>query len=138
MESITERIRASFDRQTLLTTFGATLDAAEHGHVRLSCPVTDNLRQQQGLAHGGLVFTLGDVAAGYAALSVLSPEFEVVSAELKINFLAAGRAPHLRAEGRVIKPGRRLVVVASDVYGVDDGKETHIATLMGTMAVVAA
>ena len=50
--------------------------------------------------------------------------------------IAPGIGDHLIARGHVLKPGRRLVVVASDVFAVKDGTETHIAALQGTMVPV--
>ena len=61
---------------------------------------------------------------------------EVVTAELKINLLAPARGNHLKAVGRVIKPGKRLVVVASDVYACTADGDTLIAVLQGTIVPV--
>lgn len=134
---IEARIRASFARQTMLTSIGASIISVGRGQVALAAPVGKGFRQQQGFAHGGLVFTLGDCAAGYAALSVMPPDVEVMTAELKINLLAPGQG-RLMAEGRVLKAGRRLVVVAADVWGEDavGGARRHVAALQGTMVAV--
>ena len=136
--TLTDRIQSSFDRQSLLATFAAQLDHVEHGAITLSAPITEAVLQQQGMAHAGLTFTLGDSAAGYAALSVLPAENEVVTAEIKINLLAPARGERLIARGRVIKPGKRLVVVQSEVMALHDGVETHVALLQGTMVPVPA
>ena len=61
---------------------------------------------------------------------------EVVTAEIKINLLAPAQGDHLLAKGRIIKPGRRLIVVASDVFAISTGKERLIAVLQGTMVPV--
>ena len=84
-----------------------------------------------------LAFALGDTAAGYAALSTMPEGVEVMTAEIKINLLAPGRGELLRATGRVLKPGRRLVVVTAEVHAIDAGAETLIAVLQGTMVPVA-
>ena len=60
-----------------------------------------------------------------------------MTAEIKINLLAPGRGQRLRATGRVLKPGRRLVVVAADVHAIDGETETLVAVLQGTMVPVA-
>ncbi len=127
------RVRDSFARQSMMASIGATLTALAPGRVTLSAPVLEGHRQQQGFAHGGLIFTLADSAAGYAALSLLPPEVEVMTVEMKINLLAPASG-QLVAEGRVLKPGRRLVVVAADVYDEGgDGPRRHVAALQGTM-----
>ncbi len=120
-----------------MTTFGASLHDVQKGHVEIRAPIKDIAKQQQGLAHAGLTFALGDTAAGYAALTCMPEDCEVVTAEIKINLLAAGIGSSLVARGRVLKPGKRLVVVASDVYAVTkEGDEIHIAALQGTMVPV--
>lgn len=133
---IQEKIRNSFARQSLMQTFGATLDQLVAGEVSITAPILDLALQQQGLAHAGLTFALGDSAAGYSALSVMPPKREVVTAEMKINLLAPGQGNRLIARGRVIKPGRRLIVAAADVYAEGNGRETLIAVLTGTMVPV--
>lgn len=134
--NITQKITASFARQSMMATLGATLDVIEPGHVVISAPILAGTQQQHGFAHAGLTFALGDSAAGYTALSVMPEDAEVLTAEMKINLLAPGKGDRLIAIGRVIKPGRRLVVAASDVYAEDAGERTLIATLMGTLVPV--
>jgi acyl-coenzyme A thioesterase PaaI-like protein len=62
---------------------------------------------------------------------------EVLTTEMKIHLLAPGAGERLIARGRVIKPGRRLVIVQADVVAVKNGAEKHIALLTGTMMPVA-
>lgn len=131
--SIRQKIEVSFREQSLMRTIGAELDHIEAGQVTITAPILPSVQQQHGYAHAGLTFALGDTAAGYAALSMMDETAEVLTAEMKINLLAPGRGDRLIARGRVIKPGRRLVVAAADVFAVQDGKETLIAALMGTM-----
>ena len=138
-QTLADHIKASFDRQSLMVTFGARIDDIAPGAVTIRAPIGDGVRQQQGFAHAGLTFALGDTAAGYSALTLMPEDQEVLTAEIKINLLAPGAGDHLLARGRVLKPGRRLIVVASDVFAVaGDGTETHIAALQGTMVPVRA
>ncbi len=138
-QPIADRIQTSFDRQSLMRTFGATIDRISPGSVAIRAPIGEGARQQQGFAHAGLTFALGDTAAGYSALTLMPEDHEVLTAEIKINLLAPGAGDYLLATGRILKPGRRLIVVASDVYAVAaDGTQTHIAALQGTMVPVRA
>lgn len=132
------RIAESFSSQTMMETLGARLDSVEPGQVVISAPILPGSRQQHGVAHAALTFALGDTAAGYTALSVMAEDTEVMTAEIKINLLAPGRGERLRATGRVIKPGRRLVVVSADVHALDGDQETLVAVLTGTMVPVPA
>lgn len=131
-----KRIEASFEKQTMMQTFGAALVHVTEGAVTITAPILPGSRQQQGMAHAALTFGLGDSAAGYAALTTLPLNQEVVTAEIKINLIAPGTGQSLRAMGRVIKPGRRLIVVTSEVHAIDGNSETLIAVLQGTMVPV--
>ncbi|MFC6583643.1 PaaI family thioesterase [Sulfitobacter aestuariivivens] len=122
----------------MMATFGAELLEVSEGHVRIKAPILPVALQQQGFGHAGLTFSLGDSAAGYAALTMLPLDFEVVTAEIKINLLAPAKGDHLIATGEVIKPGKRLCVVRSEVRAVKQGTETLIAVLQGTMVPVPA
>lgn len=133
---IIQKVKDSFGKQAMMSTIEARIDALEKGHAVLSAPILPQFRQQQDFGHAALTFALGDTAAGYAALSVMPLEAEVLTSEIKINLLAPAMGHRLRAEGRVIKPGRRLVVVQSDVFGETDDGDTHVATLLGTMVPV--
>ena len=132
------RIDSSFSAQSLMETFGAELVHVDNGSVHIRAPILDLARQQHGFAHAGLTFALGDSAAGYAALSTLPDGHEVLTAEMKINLLAPGKGKALIAKGRVLKPGRRLVVVAAEIFAQgEDGSESCIAVMQGTMVPIA-
>ncbi|MBK0328270.1 PaaI family thioesterase [Rhodobacteraceae bacterium F11138] len=131
------RIRASFSRQGLMQTLNAHIDEVAQGQVVICAPLQAASSQQHGYGHAGLTFSIGDSAAGYSALTLMPPDHEVMTAEIKINLLAPARGDHLRATGRVIKPGRRLIVVSAEVHAIAADSETLVAVLMGTMVPVA-
>ena len=126
---IQPRVADSFARQGIMTTIGAELLHADAGVCRIAAPVLPGFTQQHGYGHAGVTFALGDSAAGYAALSVMPEGHEVLTAEMKINLLAPAKGARLVAEGRVLKPGRRLVVVTAEVRADD----ALVAVLQGTM-----
>ncbi len=138
MDQIERRVRESFATQTMMQTLGAEIIEVQPGLVRVSAPVLPGAMQQQGFGHAGLTFSIGDSAAGYAALSVLPPEVDVVTSEIKINLLAPARGDRLIATGRVVKPGRRLCVVTAEVHAEMDGEAKLIAILQGTIVPVPA
>lgn len=132
-----QRIRASFDRQGLMRTLGARIEAVAEGRVTISAPVTPAAGQQHGFAHAGLTFAIGDSASGYAALTTMVPGAEVLTAEMKINLIAPGDGARLWAHGEVARPGRRLVVTRCTVeIERADGTRRDIALLQGTMVPV--
>lgn len=129
-----DRIRDSFAQQSLMKTFDARILEVSPGRVQLSAPILPLALQHHGVGHAGLTFALGDTAAGYAALTQMPPDHEVVTSEMKINLLAPATGAHLVATGQVVKPGRRLFVVTCEVTR-DDGE--LVALLQGTMVPVA-
>lgn len=133
------RIEASFQRQGLMMHMGARLERVAVGEVALSLPYSENVTQQQDGFHGGAMGALADSAAGYAGLTQAPEGTEVVTVEYKINFLSSKSGGHLRAVGRVVKSGKRLIVTTAEVEHVaDDGTATLCALMQQTMAVVPA
>lgn len=137
-QSVNDRITKSFASQTMMQTLGAQLAQITPGMVQIHAPILPGLRQQQGFGHAGLTFSIGDSAAGYAALSLLPADRDVLTAEIKINLLAPAQGDLLIATGRVIKPGRRLIVVSAEIMAQDGDKMTLIAVMQGTMVPIAA
>lgn len=131
IDTIRDRIETSFGRQGMMTTLGARILEVEHGRVRIGAEVQAATSQQHGAGHAGLTFSLADSAAGYAALTTMDPDTEVMTSEFRISLLAPAQG-RLMAEGRVLRPGRRLVAVAADVWAGD----VHVATALGTMVPV--
>lgn len=130
---IEQKIKDSFAAQSMMKTLGATLARVDEGRVDIHAPILEGSRQQQGFAHAGLTFAIGDSAAGYSALSLMPEDNDVLTVEMKINLLAPAAGERLVARGRVVKPGRRLMVVASEVFAVTGGQEKQVALLQGTM-----
>jgi uncharacterized protein (TIGR00369 family) len=129
-----QKVLTSFARQGMMRTLGATLIDVSPGRCVIAAPIRPETGQQHGFSHAGLAWSIGDSAAGYAALSLVMPGREVLTSEMKINLLAPARGLRLVAEGRVLRAGRRLIVVASDVHAEDsDGERRHVATMLGTI-----
>lgn len=140
MTDISPKVRAkvkrSFAAQGLMATLGGKITDLSAGEVTICAPIRPETGQQQGFAHAGLTFSIADSAAGYAALTLMPEPAEVVTSEIKINLLRPGIGTFLRATGRVIKPGRRLMVVTADVWAIDGDTRRHIAMATGTMVPV--
>ena len=130
---MTERVTRSFESQTMMKTLGARIHKVEKGKVTIEAPLMPSTLQQQGYVHAGLTFSIGDSAAGYSALTLLPEDKEVMTVEIKINLLAPTDGGILRAEGMVVKHGKRLVVVTSEIHTLKDGGKKMIAIMQGTM-----
>ncbi|RMD47932.1 MAG: PaaI family thioesterase [Alphaproteobacteria bacterium] len=118
------RIRTSFERQGLMAHLGAGLVEVAPGRVVIALPVRPEVGQQHGFVHGGALAAVLDSACGYAALSLTPPGHEVLTVEFKVNFLAPARGTRILAEGRVLRAGRRLIVVEGRARA-EDGATTR-------------
>jgi uncharacterized protein (TIGR00369 family) len=121
----------------MMTHLGVRLLAVSQGQVELALIYSDKLTQQQGGFHGGAIGALADIAGGYAALTVAPEGMEVVTIEYKINFLNSLQGGEIKAIGKVIKAGRRVIVTSAEVVHLDaNGKSTPCAVMQQTIAPV--
>jgi uncharacterized protein (TIGR00369 family) len=128
-----ERVRASFAKQGLMSTFAARLGRVDPGLVEIVVPFADRLTQQDGFLHAGVVIAAMDSACGYAALSLMEPDIRVLTVELKVNLLSVAGGEWLLARGQVMRPGRTLTVCRGDAYASTGDEERHVATILTTM-----
>lgn len=128
-----QRVRASFDRQSIMGLIGARLTRVEPGEVEIELPFRDDLCQQHGFFHAGVTSTIADSAGGYAGYSLFPADASVLTVEFKINLLAPADGDLLRAVGRVVKAGRTLTVTEAEVSVVKDGQEKACARMTQTL-----
>lgn len=83
-----ERVEESFGRQAAMKLIGAELTRCEPGIVEVEMPFRDELTQQHGILHAGIISAALDSACGYAALSLMPTDAAVLTIEFKVNLLA--------------------------------------------------
>jgi uncharacterized protein (TIGR00369 family) len=132
-EHFAARVRSSFERQRLMETIGARLTRVSAGEVEIELPFREDLTQQHGYLHAGIVTSIVDSACGYAAMSLTPAGADILSVEYKINLLSPAKGERMIARARVIRSGRNLVVCMGDVFAVLDGQEKLVATMLATM-----
>lgn len=125
-----------FRQLNFMTHLGIELVAVKEGYCQTELKYFDELSQQNGFFHGGVVGTLADNVAAMAAVTMLPKGQSCLTAEYKINFLRPAVGDRLTAEARVIKPGRSLSIVEADVYAHKGEKRSHCATALVTLAVL--
>lgn len=126
-------VRESFAKQGLLRHLGATIDVVEPGHVSITMPFSDNLTQQHSFFHAGGITSIVDSACGYAALTLMPPNTEVLTVEFKVNFVSPAIGERVIAHGRVVKPGSTITVCQGEVVALKDGVEKLCALMQATM-----
>ena len=130
------RVAAIFEPAGFLRTLGVRLEAVGPDWCETSLTLSPALHQQHGFAHAGVITTLADHTAGGAARASVPPGRDVLTLELKINFLRPGRGEQLVARGRTLRAGRHTVVSESEVFAVAEGEEVLIAKLSSTLTVL--
>jgi len=133
---IADAVRASFDRQRAMQLIGAALPVVARGRTEIHLPHWHGIEQQHGFVHGGVVGMIADSAAGYAAMSVAPLSTSVLTVEYKLNLLAPALGEKLIARGRVVRPGKTLVITTAEVFAVSEGRETLCALMQQTIIVV--
>ncbi|MGI4744375.1 MAG: PaaI family thioesterase [Janthinobacterium lividum] len=126
------RIRRKLERQHFMHLIGADLTRIEPGRIEATLVLGQQHLQQRGFAHGGLVATMADLAAGFAALTLVPEGVGVVTSDLKVSYLNPGVGTQMKAIGWVLKAGRRLHFCEAEVW-CDD---VLIAKASATMAVL--
>ena len=130
------RVRDSFARQAAMQLIGARLTDVEPGRCVIELPVRDDLTQQHGFVHGGVVGMIADSAGGYAAFTLMPADASVLTVEYKINMLAPAAGDLLIATGEVLKPGRSVSIVRADVFAVQGDRRTRVAAMQQTLMVM--
>lgn len=123
------RVRESFSQQRVMQLIGATLTTVEPGIVEIEIRAREDLTQQDGFMHAGIVTTILDSACGYAAFTLMPADSSVLSVEFKVNLLAPTTGDLITARAEVKRFGRTLTVCSADAFA--DGK--ICATMLATM-----
>lgn len=127
------RVRASFELQRVMATLGARMTHVAPGEVDIELPFRDDLTQQDGFIHAGIVTTVVDSACGYAAYTLMPEGARVLSVELKVNLLAPAEGDSILARGRVFRAGRTLTVCQGEGIARGSFGERSVALMQATM-----
>lgn len=132
MSAARDRVEAIFDKAPFMRLLGVRLGEVSEGVVETEVTITEDLKQQHGFAHAGVISTLADHTAGAAATTMVADGKSVLTADFNIHLLRPGAGETLRSRGEVVRAGRNLIVTQADVWA----DETHCARYTGTMVVV--
>jgi uncharacterized protein (TIGR00369 family) len=131
MMAIGHKVLAS---QPFSVLIGARLIKLEAGAVEIHIPVKEELNQQYGFMHGGVVSYAADNAITFAAGSLLG--LSVVTAEFKINFLKPCVGKVLAARASVIHQAKRSAVCRCELFMIDGEGEKLCAVAQATVSIL--
>ena len=123
----------TFDRQRAMRTLGISIARLEPGEVDLAMAYSSDFTQQNGFIHAGIITAGLDSACGIAAFTLMPEGSDILTVEFKTNLLAPAKGERFVFRGVVVKPGRTLTVCEGRAYAEQDGSETLIATMTGTL-----
>jgi uncharacterized protein (TIGR00369 family) len=127
------KVQESFDRQQFMKTINAHLHKTEAGFCEIHLPFDSKLTQQHGFFHAGVVSTIADNAAGYAAFTLMEKDSSILTVEFKLNLIAPADGNLLIGRSTVLKYGKTLTICRSDVFIVNDGIEKLCAAAQSTL-----
>ncbi|MHC2990555.1 thioesterase [Pontibacter sp. HJ8] len=111
------------ERQEFMKLMGFKVTKIEVGRVEGELLLEQRHRQHKGFTHGGVIATLADIVAGFAAVSLVPKDHHVVTAEIKVSYFHPGLGDKLLAKGFVLKQGRKLNFCEAEVYAVKGDEE---------------
>lgn len=120
------RIRKAIGTVPFARLLRLELDEVGSGTATLGLKVRKELKQNHGVVHGGAIASLIDTATAFAILSLLEPNEKVTTVDLTISYLRPITGGRITAIARVLRAGRRLLVVSAEVFD-KDGKLTTTA-----------
>jgi uncharacterized protein (TIGR00369 family) len=127
------KVEQSFELQNFMGHIGAKLIKVEPGFCEIHIPFNEDLTQQNGFFHAGVIGTVADNTAGYASLSLMKEHSSVLSVEFKLNLMRPADGELLIGKGTVLKYGKTLTICRADVFIVKDGIEKLCAAAQLTM-----
>lgn len=110
-----QRIRDAFERVPFVHLLQIELGEVRRGAATLHLEVRDELRQNNGVVHGGVIASLVDTAAAFAIITSLEKGQTTTTVDLTIHYLRPLLAGRVTAQARVLRAGRRILTIRVDV-----------------------
>lgn len=111
-------------------------EAVRKGCFRSQVRIKDCHRQQDGFIHAGVMATMADHTAGYAAFTTVEETFQILTVEFKINFLRPAHGDFLVCRSEVIREGSQVIISESEVFDNRGGDEVLAAKALVTLMAV--
>ena len=136
LDALHQRIVASFSAQSMMMTLGARVVHVADGEVRVEFAHSDRFTQQRGFVHAGAITSIVDSACGYAAMTKVPVDCDVVTAEFKVNLMRPAVGARFLAIGKVQNAGKSLTVCTGEVRAFASGAEDYkvVAIMQATIA----
>ena len=105
----------------------------ERGYLESRLKVSSRHRQQDNYIHAGVIATMADHTAGYAAFSLVPEDHRILTVEFKINFLDPAYGHALVCRSRILREGGQILVGESEVFDQRPDGEALVAKAIVTL-----
>ncbi len=130
MSNLLELGKKILKTQPFSVLLGSELNRFEAGRAEITLAIRDDLKQQHGFVHGGVVSYLADNCLTYAGGSVLG---DCVTSEFKINYTRPAVGHTLIARSTVLSSGKRQAVCECKIFAKGEKGEVLVAAAQGTI-----
>ncbi len=132
----TKEIERVFRSAPFISNLGLQMDSVGPGECHTSLILAEQHMQHDGFVHAGVQATVADHTAGIAGSTLVEEGQQVLSVEFKINLLRTAKGSKLQCHAKVLKAGKTLTVVESEVYCGEPGNLRLVSKATITLAVV--
>lgn len=103
------------------------------GYLESRLNISSRHRQQDNYIHAGVIATMADHTAGYAAFSLVPEDHRILTIEFKINFLQPAYGKTLICKSRILREGGQILVGESEIFDQRTDGEELVAKAMVTL-----
>jgi len=115
---------------------GFQVDNIADGAFKSRLRIHPEYKQQDGFVHAGIIATLADHTAGYAAYTVVPKNTRILTIEFKINFFKPAIGEVLICKSKVISTGKKIIISESKVFVDSEEKESLISKSLVTLRAI--
>jgi len=106
------------------------------GAFKSKLRIRPEYKQQDGFVHAGIIATLADHTAGYAAYTVVPKNLRILTIEFKINFFKPAIGEVLICKSKVLSTGKKIIISESKVFVDSEDKESLISKALVTLRAI--
>jgi len=115
---------------------GFRVDQVAYGIFETRLKIRSDHSQQDGFVHAGVIATMADHTAGYAAYTTVSEAFRILTIEFKINFIKPAVGKQIVCRSKVVNNGKKIKVSESEIFSLTGDQEKLVAKAMVTLIAV--
>lgn len=123
----------TFHNSEMVKLFNAELMELEKDFVSIKIPKLSFTTRKAGMFNGAVISSLIDISSGFASVSHYAEDVYVVTVELKVNFLQPAIGESIVSKSKVIRGGKKISVIQTDIYSPTENEQKHVATSLVTM-----